>query len=387
VERSRAAALALFEIDSSRAACCSHNPLNAAARFSGDSPAINEGSDSSCSTLVARRDDSGGGVVDTFGALEESRTGLVEAQPSPAHPIAIERLHGSSWERSRVFTMRHVICHHAVRSGCNAFVVTSAMGCRRARNKMPLRCGWLQAPLTPSSTTKVLKVPQKALIRACLVCIHLSAALAKSRLEIPFVTRSKEAHRCPVLIDVQTFARGDHMTIVTQTKETKTGEVPVDSPEQAAFTLLVKTAARLEAELNRVFRPLDLTGATYNILRILDVAGTNGRSCGDISEQLIAEVPDMTRLLDRLERLGYVLRERSNIDRRMVKVTITDKGRAVLDSLKEPVASCHKRQFSELSEPQLLELQNLLHMILKQVPGEGAGVAISAVAMEKHPPH
>lgn len=177
------------------------------------------------------------------------------------------------------------------------------------------------------------------------------------------------------------------MTIVTQTKQTGAIETPVDSPQQGAFTLLVKTAARLEAELNRVFRPLDLTGATYNILRILDVAGGAGRSCGDISEQLIAEVPDMTRLLDRLERLGYVLRERSNIDRRMVKVTITEKGRAVLDSLKGPVATCHARQFGELSESQLIELQGLLQSVLKQLPSEAASAGLSQATLEKHPPH
>jgi hypothetical protein len=53
--------------------------------------------------------------------------------------------------------------------------------------------------------------------------------------------------------------------------------------EQVSYTLLVKTAARLEADLNRVLRGMELTGATFNILRILQEAGTGGQSCGDIS--------------------------------------------------------------------------------------------------------
>ena len=60
-----------------------------------------------------------------------------------------------------------------------------------ARDKMPLRYGWLQARLTASSTKKVLNVPQRAGLRAFLVCILVGAALARRRLEIHFVTRPK----------------------------------------------------------------------------------------------------------------------------------------------------------------------------------------------------
>jgi DNA-binding MarR family transcriptional regulator len=157
--------------------------------------------------------------------------------------------------------------------------------------------------------------------------------------------------------------------------------------EQATYTLLVRTSARLEGELNRLLRPLDLTGATYNILRILDGAGASGRSCGDISEQLIAEVPDMTRLLDRLERLEYVSRARSNVDRRMVRVTITEKGKGVLDSLHESVRDCHIRQLGHLGQTKLAELGALLKIVLNQVPGESKAVAVREVGPGKHPAH
>jgi DNA-binding MarR family transcriptional regulator len=140
--------------------------------------------------------------------------------------------------------------------------------------------------------------------------------------------------------------------------------------EQSTYALIVRVAARLEAELNRVFRPFDLTAATYNILLVLQGAGGSGRSCGDISDQLIAEVPDMTRLLDRLERLGYVARERSSVDRRMVKVTITEKGAAILDGLREPVRDCHIRQLGHLGEAKLSELAGLLRVVLNRPPSQ-----------------
>jgi DNA-binding MarR family transcriptional regulator len=136
-----------------------------------------------------------------------------------------------------------------------------------------------------------------------------------------------------------------------------------ESPEQDTYRLLIRTASRLEAELNRVFRPYDLTGATYNILRVLERAGGEGRSCGDIAQQLIAEVPDMTRLLDRLERLGYVVRERSRVDRRMVKVSVTEKGLEAVRALEEPVRDCHRRQLGHIKPERLEQLRQSLSEI------------------------
>jgi DNA-binding MarR family transcriptional regulator len=159
--------------------------------------------------------------------------------------------------------------------------------------------------------------------------------------------------------------------------------------EQVTYSLLVRVAARLESELNRVFRPFDLTAATYNILLVLQDAGAGGQSCGDISEQLIAEVPDMTRLLDRLERLGYVARERSSIDRRMVKVTLTEKGSLVLAGLRDPVRDCHVRQLGHLGEAKLSELGLLLKVVLNrsQVSAKQPRVGDIRTAVDKHSPH
>lgn len=133
-----------------------------------------------------------------------------------------------------------------------------------------------------------------------------------------------------------------------------------DSPEQGAFVAIVRTAGRLEGELNRVLRPYELTTATYTILKILDRVGADGLSCGDIALQLIAEVPDMTRLLDRLERLEYLVRERSRLDRRMVKVKITERGRMVVQNLKDAVLQCHRDQLGHLSADTLAMVQKLM---------------------------
>lgn len=133
-----------------------------------------------------------------------------------------------------------------------------------------------------------------------------------------------------------------------------------ETTEQGAFFDLVRVASRLEGELNRVFRPYDLTTATFSILSILERVSPEGLSCGDVAGQLIAEVPDMTRLLDRLERLEYVVRERSSLDRRMVKVRLTERGIEVVRNLKDAVQRCHKEQFGSIPPEKLEQLRALL---------------------------
>ena len=144
--------------------------------------------------------------------------------------------------------------------------------------------------------------------------------------------------------------------------------------EEKVYLSLVKASAKLEAELNRLFRQYELTNATHLILRILETAGHEGRSCGQIAEQLVAEVPDMTRLLDRLDRLGYVKRERSKADRRMVRVTITEKGAHTLVALREPVGEFYRSAFAHLPE----ERQELLLRLLEEVRGESAQVGLES---------
>ena len=152
-----------------------------------------------------------------------------------------------------------------------------------------------------------------------------------------------------------------------------------ETAEQGAFFDLVRVASRLEGELNRVFRPYDLTTATFSILSILERVNPEGLSCGDVAGQLIAEVPDMTRLLDRLERLEYVLRERSSLDRRMVKVRLTERGLEVVRNLKGAVQRCHKEQFDALAPDRLEELREILRQLARDERAGGAGEGSSVV--------
>jgi DNA-binding MarR family transcriptional regulator len=103
-----------------------------------------------------------------------------------------------------------------------------------------------------------------------------------------------------------------------------------------------------------------VTPTQYNVLRILRGAGKDGLCRNEVRDRLISQVPDVTRLLDRLEDSGLIERERSTTDRRQVSTTITPAGLTLLRKLDEPVAEIQKRYLGHLSEKQLKTLSELL---------------------------
>jgi len=130
--------------------------------------------------------------------------------------------------------------------------------------------------------------------------------------------------------------------------------------ERDAFLAVLKAARDLERDSVELLKMHDLSLAQYNVLRILRGAGGVGSTCGQIGSQLIKHDPDVTRLLDRLERTGLIERARDTQDRRVVRTRITKAGLAVLAELDKPVEELHRRQFGHMSQASLEALGRLL---------------------------
>ena len=136
---------------------------------------------------------------------------------------------------------------------------------------------------------------------------------------------------------------------------------PFDGPQQEVFLNLLRTTDRLQRELDEVLKTAGLSGVQYNVLRILRGAGPEtALPCGEVADRMITRDPDMTRLLDRLERRGLIARCRGTSDRRVVEVRITEQGLALLAQLDRPLADAHKRQLAHLEHQELLDLLRLL---------------------------
>jgi DNA-binding MarR family transcriptional regulator len=135
---------------------------------------------------------------------------------------------------------------------------------------------------------------------------------------------------------------------------------PFGSIEQEAQLNIERTAAVLGHAFAEALKPYGVTPTQYNALRILRGAGSAGLCRNEVRERLIAQVPDVTRLLDRLEEMKLIERERSTSDRRLVTTRITAAGQALLRDLDEPIAEVHTRHLGHMTPKQLRELNELL---------------------------
>jgi len=111
-----------------------------------------------------------------------------------------------------------------------------------------------------------------------------------------------------------------------------------------------------------------LTAAQYNVLRILRGAEPEGLLCRGIGERMISRDPDMTRLLDRMEKRHLITRQRQREDRRVIKARITPEGLKLLKNLDQPVHDLHKKQFHHMPAARLKQLKELLAEVRKLEP-------------------
>lgn len=127
------------------------------------------------------------------------------------------------------------------------------------------------------------------------------------------------------------------------------------SLEESVFVEMARTTDLLSRGPAQLLKQANLSPAQYNVLRILRGAA-EGLLCGEIAERMITRDPDITRLLDRMEKRDLLRRERDATDRRRVLVRITPEGLAVLSRLDGPMQDLHRSQLGHLAPKRLQEL-------------------------------
>ena len=141
---------------------------------------------------------------------------------------------------------------------------------------------------------------------------------------------------------------------------------PFTSLEDEALVALQRTADRLHWRLSEMLKPHGLSPTQYNALRILRGAGDQGRACSEIAERMINRDPDITRLVDRLERRGLATRSREGPDRRVITTRITPAGLELLRTLDGPVEEFNRKMLGPLGEQRLQTLIRVLQVIREQ---------------------
>lgn len=138
---------------------------------------------------------------------------------------------------------------------------------------------------------------------------------------------------------------------------------PFDDTAEEAFLNLQRTTDFLMRKVCGALKPFDITPPQFNVLRILRGAGTEGLIHREIGERMLTFVPDVTRMLDRLEEKKLICRERGSEDRRLVKVFITEDGLNLLSQTDETLCDFHKNLLGGCDEKELKKLIGLLEKL------------------------
>ena len=141
---------------------------------------------------------------------------------------------------------------------------------------------------------------------------------------------------------------------------------PFRSLEEELYLNIARTSAVLDHELVQALKPFDITPTQYNVLSILRGAGPDGLCRGDIAIRLVRQVPDVTRLLDRMEDMSLITRSRQGHDRRFVRTRITAAGLELVAHLDAEVCRIHQEQLGHLDQATQKRLVALLTAVRKR---------------------
>jgi DNA-binding MarR family transcriptional regulator len=135
---------------------------------------------------------------------------------------------------------------------------------------------------------------------------------------------------------------------------------PFRSSAEEVVVSVLRTAAVMQRHLSQVVEAYGVTIQQYNVLRILRGAGEAGLPTLAIRDRMVEEAAGITRLLDKLESAGHVVRERSTPDRRQVLCHITPKGEALITSVDGPMDVANQRAGANLDDDERTQLIELL---------------------------
>lgn len=147
---------------------------------------------------------------------------------------------------------------------------------------------------------------------------------------------------------------------MTQRTATPRRAARFDSFEQEVFLNLWRTYDRLRIQEDELFQRFELTPQQYNVLRLLRASHPESVPTLELSRRLVSRAPDITRMLDKLEERGLIVRDRPPENRRMVRIGVSDDGVRLLDQIAAPLAECHSMQLGHMKAAELRQLISLL---------------------------
>jgi DNA-binding MarR family transcriptional regulator len=137
---------------------------------------------------------------------------------------------------------------------------------------------------------------------------------------------------------------------------------PFESLQEELWLSLARTTALASHEVELRLREYKISPTQYNVLRILRGAGADGLMQHEVGARLVALVPDVPRILTRMEKAGLVLRVRGKLDRRVMRITLSPAGQSLVDGLDETMRRLHEELFAGMEAREMRSLCDLLEL-------------------------
>lgn len=110
-----------------------------------------------------------------------------------------------------------------------------------------------------------------------------------------------------------------------------------DDPYARAVANILYTHSYILSRQSKLLRAYGITVGQHDVLKILNVAYPQAISVSCIQQRMINRMSNASRLVEKLNKKGLVYRELCPTDRRQVDVSITSKGRKILESLESEI--------------------------------------------------
>ena len=136
-----------------------------------------------------------------------------------------------------------------------------------------------------------------------------------------------------------------------------------EGPHHEALLAVMLANAALDSMMDEVFDGSSITQPQYNVLRILNGVHPAAHSRGEIARRMVRRAPDLTRMLDRLVRMGLVERAKGDKDHRQSLAKITPQGREMLETLRPKVQRMNQLLADRMSPEEARQLVALLERV------------------------
>lgn len=141
-----------------------------------------------------------------------------------------------------------------------------------------------------------------------------------------------------------------------------------EPPVREVLNLNLRVAANIMSNrIEKLISEYGITAPQYNVLRILKGVYPGGHPRCEIAVRMMEIAPDITRLIDRLEKQGLVIRDRTKEDRRMSITKLSEKGLKLIDEIHPVIDKEHKNSTKNLNEEECRKLSTLLEKLYKDI--------------------